>query len=584
MPETKEKPFSFSIGADPEFILTMQGRKVDAQQTIDYMLSGKTGFEKPNNSMGFNVKPFGNIGWDGSSSTAEIRPKPSNDPKKVVNNLAGIFQAFAKHINIFDMSTISEFGPIGGHIHFEIPRGEKWTNDKKNTIHRKLASFYIPILVAENKTNLNLRIRQGYGSLKDHKIEEKFKYSDGSSGYTYEFRCPSAEWLTTPKLAAATLAYLATVYNEIVNHPKSFTKCNDIIYKSDKQGDALQTLTLMEYSLLTNNYIAKTRKYIKKFEMYETYKEEIEYIFNTKKVMSDKIKADYNIALGWKLGTTVVPHKRDVLSSDKKMKELATKNDFDQLKKVMNIHYNEDTNVALFAENLKDRVAAFNWKLKNNYYIFGIRKGIQNIVARNLNPEYIAGTKILKTVLDKHEMDKLFNKMETRFMDNNRPQNNLVIDFKTGKPKNTSESSIVIGIPYDMRVNKDIKPFLEFIWNLEKGTLKPEILVGKDAELLRDDRNISLEERGDVYRILTKQTENPTENVVFAVNTTSQRNHENAINDMIQEEAITGEQTPNVAQFNPINPRRNDIQNARTIPQGLRYESPLPRPDNQQNY
>ena len=34
MPNNKKK-FDFKIGADPEFVLTMQGRKVDARQTME---------------------------------------------------------------------------------------------------------------------------------------------------------------------------------------------------------------------------------------------------------------------------------------------------------------------------------------------------------------------------------------------------------------------------------------------------------------------------------------------------------------------------------------------------------------------
>ena len=536
MPNIK-KEFDFKIGADPEFVLTMQGRKVDAKQTMQLVLGRKTGFKADRNDMGYDVDPFGNIGWDGASSTAEIRPKASGSPQAVVNNLGGMFKAFVKHIRLCDMSTISEYSSVGGHIHLEIPKGEKWTTEKKNTIHRRMASFYLPILVSENKTNLNLRLKQGYGSLKDNRIEQKFKYEDGAPGFTYEFRCPSAEWLTTPKLAQATMAYMGVVYHEILKHPKNFSKFNDIVYKSDKQGDALQTLAIMEFDLLTQSILTKVKKYIRTFEMYEYYKDEIEYLFNPKQVVKDKQKADYNIAIGWNLIGQTIPKKSEILASKKKIQGIAAKKDFDNLKAVMNIHYNADTNVGLFADSLKDRVAAFNWKLKNNYFLFGMRKGIPMIIAKNLKKEYLTGQKMIKTILEKEYVDRLFNKMGDKFNNSSGVMNNATLDFITGKVKDMRESVIVIGIPYSMRIKENIKPFLNFIWTLEKGDMTR--MSKKEETNLIDDTGLPLEQKGEIYKILTKQTDTPEE-VIMDAGSHSLQNHERALNEMIVESQNNG--------------------------------------------
>lgn len=550
MEETNTK-LNFKIGADPEFAFTMQGRKIDARQTLQYILRGKPEFkELPDNGRdrtgGFSVENFGNVGWDNHTATAEIRPTPGKTPQEVVNNLAGIFKELCKHVNLFDMSTISEFGPIGGHIHLEIPKTIKntFTSDKQNAIHRKVASFYLPVLLSENKTNLNLRIRQGYGSLKDCRVEERFKYPDGSAGYTYEFRCPSAEWLTTPKIAKATLALLTVIYNQVINHPKTFTKFTDIVYKSDKQGNALQTLAIMDYNILTYQILQKTKKYLKEFELYEEYKADIEYILNPKKVIADKIKVGYNIAIGWGFSEKKNPNKKEILSSKTKMKELISKGDFDQIKKIMNIHYNDDTNVAIFAENLKDRVATFNWKLKNNYFIFGMRKGIEEMICKNLQDEYFSGRKLIKTVLDKKECDKLFRKMTDKFFDSGSINDHTIIDFKTGKPKNTSESSIIIGLPYSMRTKENVIPFLELIWNLENEKITPEIFKKQTEELLDDTiEKIPINERGEIYRILTKQsTDNLSNNIVFANEDINQ--HQRIVQDMATE-SITNDRIEN---------------------------------------
>ncbi len=530
MPNNKKK-FNFNIGADPEFVLTMQGRKVDAKQTMELILNKKTGFVKSRDGVGFDIEPYGNIGWDGSSSTAEIRPKPSNDPQAITNNIGGIFKAFTKQIKICDMSVLSEYSSVGGHIHLEIPKGERWSPEKTHQIHKRLASFYLPILISENKVNLNLRIKQNYGALKDFRMEKRFKYPDGTEGWTFEFRCPSAEWLATPKITNATLAYMGVIYHEIINHPKNFAKYSDIIYKNEKQGEALQTLAIMEFSLLTQSILNKAKKYVRKFEMYESYKEEIEYIFNPKQVIKDKERANYNIATGWNLVGNSVPKKSEILASKKKIQKMAHIKDFDMLKTVMNVHYNDDKNVGLFAESLKDRIAAYNWKLKNNYFIFGMRKGINKIVAKNLRNEYITGREIIKTELDLSEMNNLFNKMNQKF-------NNIggigikTIDFKTGKIKDQREEVIIIGIPYTMRIEEDVREFLKFIWILEKGELMKK--SSKRPEKLIDDTILPLAEKGEIYKILTKQNKS-AEEVIIDTRSNSLIRSKEAMDEIINE-------------------------------------------------
>jgi hypothetical protein len=533
MPKTQKSDFNFKIGADPEFVLTMQGRKVDAQQTMQLMLKNKEEF-KPSTD-GFKVGKYGNIGWDGAASTAEIRPSPENSPQKVINNIAKMLKALTKYIKICDMSTISEFSPTGGHIHLEIPKDTEWKKSDQNTIQRRLSSFYLPILISENKTNLNLRLRQGYGSIKDHRIEKQFKHKDGSDGYTIEFRAPSAEWLTTPKIAVATLSYIATVYHEIINHPKKFEKYNDIIFKSDKQGDALQTLAIMEFELLTNSILNKAKRYIKTFEMYPYYKKEIEYLFNPKQIIRDKQKANYDIAIGWKLSEkTILPKKSEILCNKRKIQNIAEKTDFDILKRITNVHYNNDTNVGLFAEALKDRVAAYNWKLKNNYYIFGMRKGMPEIIAKDLKGNHLTGTQTIKTRMDIEQVNTLFNRMLNKFNNGNSQPQGSTIDFLTGKPKDLRESTIIIGIPYEMRIKETIKPFLTFLWQLEKNSL-PRISTKELQSNVIDDRQLELKDQGLLYKILTKQIEE-TPHIIIDAGSHSLRNNSAAINSEIFEQ------------------------------------------------
>lgn len=541
--------FPFSIGADPEFNLILQNRKVDAQQTMKIALNGKKQLKPVN--MGFQVENHGDFGWDGNAATAEIRPKPAKTPQAVVAHLKGILKAVGGHLRLFDISTLSEFGPIGGHLHFEVPKGEDWSDEKRLTLHRKMASFYLPLLLTENKISLNLRLRQGYGSLKDNRVEQRFTYPDGAVGYTYEFRCPSAEWMTTPKLATATIAYLAVIYHEILHRPRTFAKCRDVLYKNDKQGDALQTLAILEFDLLTKQMMKRIKGYLQHFEMYPHYRQEIDYLFQPKKVLQDKMAAQYNLNLGWGLTDKQrAPKKKDILASKKKFRQVAAGQNLDEIKKVMNIQANEDTNVPLFVETLKDRIAAFNWRLKNNYYVFGVRKGLDAIVARNLQGDFLAGYQLVKTACDLSSLANLFDRMEEKFQlyDSRWRLAATLLDFRTGKTKNLLTTAILIGLPYDLRVKENVKPFLELIWNLEKDHLPP---AAPAVKKLVDDRRLPDSEKGLVYQVLNNLQPTAQPPVVFA---SPNSTHENALTQLTQE--VTRQTAAEMSEL-PTNPQTN---------------------------
>ena len=266
----------FKLGADPEFNIELDGKKLDAEATINSLLTGKKEF-KPC-TQGYNIVKFGGIGWDGHSSTAELRPSAEATPQGVVDNIHEILKKFYTLAPSFTLSTLSRYAPIGGHIHFEFV--DKYTKDsgKMNStaqaIHKRLMSFMLPITMGENKVNLMVRLKSNYGEYcspsNSFRVDAKFKKPNGQPGYTYELRSPSAEWLTTPKTARATLAYLACVYNEITNNTKEFNKnYKDIIIRTNSMGNAIQSLALDEYQIMTTAIFNKIKKYIKNFELYE---------------------------------------------------------------------------------------------------------------------------------------------------------------------------------------------------------------------------------------------------------------------------------------------------------------------------
>lgn len=459
MPEIRE--FPFRIGADPEFNIQMYEYQVHASKLLQKLFHGG---EHQLQGSGYKIGDAGNLGWDGHDATAEIRPNPSNSPQQVVDNIGKMFKAIADKTKLFKLSTLSDKSSVGGHVHLELPVA--FQNDSKlSVIHKKMGSFFIPLMLGENHINIRLRNKQSYGYLTDYRKEGR---ADGS--VTYEFRAPTAEWLTTPKIALATLAYLATVYNEIINHPASITAMKNIIFRSDKQGKALQELATSNFALLMEVVGDKIKKNIKKFEFYEAYKEEINYILDAKQVLKDKEKCDYDIMRGWELVNKKEPSKKDLLSKTK-TNAIMSKMDADAILNLVNVQFNEDMNVAVFANALKQRIVAFNWVPKHNFFLFGMRKGIKDIIAINKKQEIIKGAEQLKTAEDQDVIRLLYSKMSQKLYSR--------IDISKVQQKNHQESQVLIGLPYEMRSKGDVRKFLETIIDIEKGRNINPVLITK---------------------------------------------------------------------------------------------------------
>jgi hypothetical protein len=461
------KPFPFTIGADPEFTILIGNRRVNAGSFIPNLFE-KSGFERKND--GFNVQNKVNVGWDGCSSTGEIRPSPSPYPSVVVDNLRTGLQALTKNLSIFDLNTTSKRASIGGHIHFLIQPNN--TSNTNRQIHRCLAAFYLPLLLADDVVDLNLRSKSGgYGSINDFRVEAH------SGATTFEFRVPSAEWLTTPKTAEATLTYLATVYNEIIKDPKAFaSKYKEIVWTKEEQASALQDMILSNYIGPIENVFKKIQKAIKTFEYYEENKTLIDYCFRPKQVLLDKNNVNFNIIDGWNLHSKA-PTKRQILNN--KVASLKAKNiNMDLFSETVTIYTNPELNIEVFANELKKRVLAYNWKLKHSYFLFGMRNGIKDFIVFNKAMEKIYDGGQLTTVMDVHSIEDTFHRMDSRF-----PTDNLGSASDNAKNK---KNHIMIGVPYDMRQNIVLKPFIQLIYDIESGNLKPEPMK---KENLKDDTN-----------------------------------------------------------------------------------------------
>jgi len=465
MPTPKKLPFK--IGADPEFNLIIDDQHFCAEALLEDMFSGKLKAK----DMGYEIPDAGEIGWDGNNDIAELRPKPANSPEELTANLKKLISKIAETNPLLEMSTLCDMGTVGGHIHFEL--SPESSNATRDAISRKLGSFYLPIIMSEDRLNLRTRNKSSYGKLTDYRAERH------GNSFTFEFRAPSAEWLTTEEIAKSTLAYLATVYNEIVKHPKNFAKCNGLIFKNRNQGDALKDLAISDFRIIMHAITSKIRKYIHTFEFYRQYKKEIDFILSANRVNKAKEKAGFNLAIGWGLVKYKQPSKRQLFSRIDAKKE---KENLDQLAKLVKIDYNSDINVGDFANSLKVKIARFHWKLNNHYFLFGLKKGVNDFIITNKNFEFLNGQKQIETTNDLYYIKETIKRMITKFP-NQRKR-------RLDSNNDNYRKYILIGIPYDLRINGNTKPLIEKIYEIEKGRMKaapinrtlPEYKTKKDAE------------------------------------------------------------------------------------------------------
>lgn len=515
MPENKS--FDFKIGADPEFNLIMHNKRLHAEELFQHLLQNDKAWKK--DSMGFKLAKAGNIGWDGADATGEIRPAPSNKPEGVIENLYKLFGTVAKQTQIMEFSTLSNKASVGGHIHFEISKELKDT--ELNNIHKKMSSFYIPLLLGEDSVNLRIRNKSGYGKIEDYRTQN---FGDAR---TYEFRAPSAEWITTPKVALGTLAYLATVFHEIKHNPKNLKLCKELIIKNQEQAAALHSLSVTNFVYLTQILLNRIKKFVKTFEFYPQYKKEIDFILNPDAVMKEKRKAEFNIMKGWKLEQKINLNKRELLN-DTKFKKATLNIDLDNLTSAVYLPYNDDEFVGDFVRALKHRILAFNWKLKNNYFIFGLRTGIEKYIIADKNFDILSGDEQIKTKGDWSCMSNILTKMNSRFYTDNSGHTSW------GK-EDEDKKYILIGIPYGDRVKQNKHNFIETIYNIEKGRTKHTMI---EMEKLEDspDGKIDL-----ACHPIQSKSELPNSAIIEDEDRTQNHIVSCSINEVIEEQRIERE-------------------------------------------
>ena len=474
MPEIKEKrEMPFKMGADPEFLIFYGSKILDASKIIKYFLGKNENRTLQPNAMGFQIEPHGELGWDGHNLTGEIRPNPEKNIDKLTEHIGQLLQTLSQKIPFADLTTLSLGSPSGGHIHVDITDRKEFSENSKTMAQtaKTLATFLIPLIATDHRISAANRIKgNGYGQADDIRIGKP-----NETTTTLEIRGQSAEWLTTQKITRSTLAYIGVIWNEILKNPK--LSKNAIIFKSKPQINAIQDTVMANYKPITDNIVSQIGKTVKTFELYPDFKEEIDFILNTEAVMAEKEKNGWNINRGWNFNKTKNPTKRDLISSHK-VRKILENVDMELIDTSLSINYNDDRYVSNFANAISERIAAFGWRLKNNYFLFGLVKGENAFLAamtddlsKNSRAGEVANDLLVYLTPTTRNVSQIKNILLNMWQKIRYNSSAHKINPQTGKLISPNQNTILIGIPYEIREKNQVKDLINLIWKIETGKL-----------------------------------------------------------------------------------------------------------------
>lgn len=497
--EAKEKQLRFKIGCDPEFSVNAGDKCLDAREffmnTFGATLSTDEAIENREAGMGFTIGNAGNVGWDGCSSTGEMRPSAENNIKAIADNIQTMLVEIAKKTNIVSLKSLSLRIPLGGHIHLELPfkpkldgSGDSLAETQRIDAFTKkaiklLATMWVPLMLGESKVNINGRLRHGYGGIVDNRT------GIHGSARTLELRCPTAEWLTTRKICEATFMYLACVWNEILINGAGLKKSKNITFSSNSQASSVQKMLLMDYKTINESLVKNVSSAIKTFELYPTFKNEIDYILDYKTIIKDKNECGFDILKGWNIQGEKTKVTKQEFIGKKKFIALSKKINLDILGNIAPIQFNGDREVDKFASELSRRIVAFNLNIKNNIVLFGLRKGIDNIIAFNNKKElFINNHSLFKSRKDLLIIrDEIMSKLLAKYTFD-KSQSIKKYEWKHARTKGDTDQ-IFIGIPYDTRNSGDMREFLRTSYQVITGKMnasKIETLLAETPETAKD--------------------------------------------------------------------------------------------------
>lgn len=479
---TKKPELAFAVGSDPEFLLFNGNTGLNSRQIIDGMFKRNSKFSAATNGYKIRNKDVGNIGWDGAAATGEMRPKQEKSIEGHVSNIKALLTALFEELPFVTATTLSIGAPIGGHVHLEIPKGFLPTTDAhnedrfsnaeddqrqaKNTrlATKIIATFLMPIVASEHRISAPFRLRSsgGYGKCND------IRFADGGK-HTAEIRGLTAEWLSSEMLAYATLSYLAVVWHEITTKGVDVIMENKCIVRNLTHLNALQNVLLTDFEGVERAVVRSLKQAIQTFELYPAFKDEVDFIMNPKAVMKHKKETGWNIGKGWGLESSQKKITRRAVTSEEKTKQLILANKVTDITNSNLIPFNDDYRVEMFSEVISERIMAHKWKLKKEYFFYGLKKGVTGFaVVHNDGKQIYAmpeGQTREKTLDTAQEMASRAKKTDRK---------GVTLDPSTGLARIRGEHRITIGIPYDVRLDRNFNEVAGLIFDIEEGKLTPK--------------------------------------------------------------------------------------------------------------
>lgn len=458
--EKKDRKLPIKVGCDPEFMMFYGNRPANAQAMFQSFFRN-TGLL---HGQGIRVIGAGEIGTEGSAAiVGEMRPNPGSSPEELTRNIGTLIKAMHDHMPLLDMSTLSIGHPIGGHMHLDMPMEFAKNAKVQSKLVRIAATMMMPIFASEHRMCAASRYTQShYGHAHD------VRYAIKGETLCIELRALTSEWMCTPRICEATIAYLAVIWHEACKRYEELSKEN-VVFKSQPQIEAIQRMILTDYKPMADSLVNDIGKLVRTFELYEQFKEECEFILNPSAVYAEKEKVGFELFQGWGFRDKVKPITKRSVLADKAIRSKIRTVNVDLLSSTISMPYNNDFNIQMYAKALAERTAALGWQLKHEYFFFGLKKGVEGFVAARVHSdEYFS----IPENSPYKDVTHAVTKMRQRFNNVKEVSSATKIDPKTGKTRRGNINAIVVGIPYDVRQKKNIKPLIELIWRIERETLK----------------------------------------------------------------------------------------------------------------
>lgn len=486
MDNTKKEFDRTTIGSDPEFLVQISGKTVNARSFFS-SLSGRVDYDEDfwcenceesgggncdectNNEEddGVEIDGSGNIGWDGNDTVGEMRPDCSKSPYGHAVNIAALLGHVATRNRAAKLAAVNQSGeyvtPTGGHIHLGLPEG---VGRMDTSFLYAFSALMLPIVFADGskdyaKKRINNRASNisdeswntnSYGSIRDWRHEVR------GECYVYEFRTLTSAWLATRQLAEVTLATAGAIWDGLLilfqDKPEEYKALLDKVKPYSDNLNGLQRLALLDSEGKIFVGISNRLKgFIKELPTYEKWKKEITLATTPGWQAAQAKRGAADILEGWNLKN----HRRVPLYKVLG-KFMVPESEASSCLKTYGPKYNNDLNVATFAMEMAKASKVTGWSTSKTFFLYGIKQGAETYVAVNGNGEAFVTPGCANLTRDNLHKARTFAES--------------LGSFNSRTTVAEKRNFIAVGIPYGKRFNHDVKGFLEMIWKLDNDSIK----------------------------------------------------------------------------------------------------------------